>query len=78
VTTYARGAKVKDGIGLSTTDCIPELSGVLLPNQKRFSVEPEYFGSIRIEGYEWRLRGWNRIGRDGKPYIKLRCLRRDP
>lgn len=76
MTTYARGAKVKDGVQFRTDDRIRELTGLLLPNHKHSPHEPDYFGSICIEGCEFQLRAWNRTGVNGAPYIKIRCLRR--
>jgi hypothetical protein len=76
--SFVRGAKVRDSEPpFRASDQPAEQSGVLLENiRKAGPGDCDLFGSICIEGREYRLRAWRRIGETGAPYLKLRCAPR--
>jgi uncharacterized protein (DUF736 family) len=46
--------------------------GVLFQEQEKKSEKaPDYTGKLDVEGTEYRIAGWQRIGKSGKPFLSL-------
>ncbi len=51
-----------------------DLRGVLFKNNKKEegSKQPDYTGSVLVNGKEWRLAGWKELSSKGTKYLSLR------
>lgn len=48
-------------------------SGIIfLEQDKESEKHPDYTGKLDVKGKEYRLAGWKRIGKSGKPFISLK------
>ena len=46
--------------------------GVLFPNEKTNDKQPDFTGSIVVEGRGKRISAWKNVGKEsGKPYIRI-------
>lgn len=45
--------------------------GVLFQNQKAKDTQPDYKGSINIEGKEYWLSGWKKLSKSNEPFLSL-------
>ena len=46
--------------------------GVLFQEQdKKTDKSPDYIGSLDVNGKEYRLAGWKRLSKSGKPFLSL-------
>ncbi len=39
------------------------------PSRKKKESSPDFFGSAKIDGTEYRISGWGKVSKDGKVYI---------
>jgi uncharacterized protein (DUF736 family) len=46
--------------------------GVLFQNSdKKTDKHPDYTGKLNVNGVEFRLAGWKRLSKNGKPFLSL-------
>lgn len=46
--------------------------GVLFQEQEKKSEKaPDYTGKLNVEGKEFRIAGWKRLSKNGKPFLSL-------
>lgn len=46
--------------------------GVLFQNDKDGNDQrPDYTGKLNVEGKEYRIAGWKRVGKSGKPFLSI-------
>ena len=47
--------------------------GVLFQNDKEGNEKrPDYTGKLDVEGVPFRIAGWKRVGKSGKPFLSLK------
>lgn len=58
---------------------VEQFPGVLFQNtsEAETSSRPEYVGKCTIAGVQYSLRGYSRIDKMGKPFIKLKVKKED-
>ena len=53
-------------------------TGSLFQNkEKRSENFPDYSGSLRIDGVDWRVSGWRKTSKDGTPWLSLSIKPKD-
>ena len=53
-------------------------SGALFVNERKTQDnQPDRTGSLNIEGVEYRLSGWLKKDRNGKPFLSMKATRKD-
>lgn len=55
-----------------------DLRGVLFPNERKKNVnQPDYTGSVTVDGAEFWLSGWGRKSKQGRKYMSLALTPKD-
>ena len=44
---------------------------IFLEEDKKTEKSPDYTGKVNVEGAEFRVAGWKRVSKNGKPFISL-------
>lgn len=44
---------------------------IFLEQDKKTEKSPDYTGKVNVEGAEFRIAGWKRVSKNGKPFISL-------
>jgi hypothetical protein len=64
---YRRGLSSPEGHSMKNFDN----RGSLFKNNKKAETEPDFSGTLNIDGTEYRLSGWAKVAKTGNKYLSL-------